>query len=64
MYPEASYSFDGTATVIPASLGKFIQLLNMPVIMIKTYGAFLHDPLYNGLQLRKVAYVNSNKFLS
>ena len=23
-------------------------------MMIKTDGAFLHDPLYNGLQLRKV----------
>lgn len=54
MYPEASYSFDGTATTLPKSLGKMIKLLNIPIVMIKTYGAFLHDPLYNNLQKRKV----------
>lgn len=53
MYPEASYSFDGTATPLPSSLGKCVKLLGVPVVMIRTYGAFLHDPLYNGLQLRK-----------
>ncbi len=54
MYPEASYSFDGTATVLPESLGKFIKLLGVPVVMITTEGAFSHDPLYNNLRLRKV----------
>ncbi len=54
MYPEASYSFDGTATPLPESLGKLIKKLAVPVIMIKTYGAFAHDPLYNNLQTRKV----------
>lgn len=54
MYPEASYSFDGTETPLPDSLGKCIKLLKVPVIMIRTHGAFLRDPLYNGLQLRKV----------
>lgn len=54
MYPEASYSFDGTATPLPSSLGKCIKLLNVPVIMIKTDGAFARDPLYNNLQLRDV----------
>ena len=53
MYPEASYSFDGTETPLPDSLGKCIKLLKVPVIMLRTYGAFLRDPLYNGLQLRK-----------
>lgn len=53
MYPEASYSFDGTATTLPAGLGKCIKLLGIPVVMIKTKGAFLRDPLYNCLQLRK-----------
>ena len=53
MYPEASYSFDGTQTPLPDSLGKCIKLLKVPVIMIRTHGAFLRDPLYNGLQLRK-----------
>ena len=54
MYPEASYSFDGTATTLPESLGKLIKKLAVPVIMIKTYGAFALDPLYNNLQARKV----------
>lgn len=54
MYPEASYSFDGTATPLPESLGKCLKLLGVPVIMIRTYGAFSRDPLYNGLRLRNV----------
>lgn len=53
MYPEASYSFDGTETPLPVGMGKFVKLLNIPVVMIKTEGAFLRDPLYNGLQKRK-----------
>lgn len=52
MYPEASYSFDGTATPLPESLGKCIKLLKVPVVMIKTTGAFTRDPLYNMLQIR------------
>ncbi len=54
MYPEASYSFDGTETPLPDSLGKCMKLLKVPVVMIRTNGAFLRDPLYNGLQLRKI----------
>ena len=54
MYPEASYSFDGTATPLPKSVGKCLKLLNVPVIMVRTQGAFLRDPLYNNLQPRKV----------
>ena len=53
MFPEASYSFDGTETPLPKSLGKCVKLLKVPVIMIKTEGAFLRDPLYNNLQKRK-----------
>lgn len=54
LYPEASYSFDGTATPLPRSLGKLLKKLAVPVVMIKTSGAFLRDPLYNMLQLRDV----------
>ena len=54
MYPEAGYSFDGTATTLPESLGKCIKKLKVPVVMINTYGAFTRDPLYNMLQIRKV----------
>lgn len=55
LYPEASYSFDGTATPLPDSLPKCLKFLNVPVIFIETKGAFHRDPLYNGLRLRKVA---------
>lgn len=54
MFPEASYSFDGTATPLPDSLGKCLKILGVPVVMIRTYGAFARDPLYNNLQLRQV----------
>lgn len=52
MYPEASYTFDGTATPLPESLGKCIKTLKVPVVMIRTFGAFQRDPLYNNLQVR------------
>ena len=53
MYPEASYSFDGTATPLPESLGRCIKMMCMPVVVIISDGAYLRDPLYNNLQLRK-----------
>lgn len=54
MFPEASYSFDGTQTPLPESLGKCLKILKVPVVIIRTEGAFARDPLYNNLQLRKV----------
>ncbi|MBQ8006100.1 MAG: 1-acyl-sn-glycerol-3-phosphate acyltransferase [Lachnospiraceae bacterium] len=54
MYPEASYSFDGTATRLPRKLGVLFKALKVPVVMITTYGSFARDPLYNNLQKRKV----------
>lgn len=54
MFPEASYSFDGTATPLPESLGKCLKMLGVPMVIIRTYGAFARDPLYNNLKLRKV----------
>lgn len=53
MFPEASYSFDGTETPLPASIGKIVKLLGVPVVLIRTKGAFLRDPLYNNLQKRR-----------
>lgn len=54
MYPEAGYSFDGCAGPLPDSLGRCIKLLGVPVVMIRTDGAFTHIPLYNNLRQRKV----------
>ena len=54
LYPEASYSFDGTATRLPRRMGVLFKRLKVPVVMITTYGAFARDPLYNNLQKRNV----------
>ena len=63
MYPEASYSFDGTATTLPDSLGSCIKMLSVPVVMVRTYGAYTRDPLYNGLRSRKVDVSADVKYL-
>ena len=63
MYPEASYSFDGTATPLPDSIGRFIKMLGVPVVMIRTYGAFTRQPLYNCLRKRKVEVSAEMKYL-
>jgi len=54
MFPEAGYSFDGTATVLPRKLGVLLKKLDVPVVHIQTWGAFARQPLYNLLKLRKV----------
>ena len=54
MYPEASYSFDGTATPLPRKMGILLKKLGVPVVCVITSGAFGRDPLYNMLQKRKV----------
>ena len=53
MYPEACYSFDGTATTLPAKMGILLKKYGVPVIMIETFGAFGRNPLYNELQIRR-----------
>ena len=55
MYPEACYSFDGTSTTLGDNLGKFVKMMGVPLVMIRTYGAFTRDPLYNNLQKRRVS---------
>ena len=54
MYPEAGYSLDGTATILPRRMGVLFKSLDVPVIMITTFGSFTRDPLYNNLQKRKL----------
>ena len=54
MYPEASYSFDGTATPLPRKMGVLLKKLGVPVVTVITQGAFARQPLYNGLRKRKV----------
>jgi 1-acyl-sn-glycerol-3-phosphate acyltransferase len=61
MYPEAGYTFDGTTTTLPESLGKLVKVLGYPIVMIETHGAFLRDPLYNGLRIRDVK-ISADKY--
>ena len=53
LFPEAGYSLDGLTTVIPKSLASLIKKMNVPVVSVITDGAFLRQPLYNNLHLRK-----------
>ena len=59
MYPEASYSFDGTCTALPRKMGVLLKKFDVPVIMIETFGAFSRNPLYNELQVRKGVKVSA-----
>ena len=54
MYPEAGYSFDGTATALPRKMGVLMKRLGVPVVTVITKGAFARDPLYNMLNIRDV----------
>ena len=54
MYPEASYTFDGTATPLPRKMGVLLKRLGVPVVTVITQGAFARQPLYNCLRKRKV----------
>ncbi|MBQ7374012.1 MAG: 1-acyl-sn-glycerol-3-phosphate acyltransferase [Clostridia bacterium] len=54
LYPEAGYSFDGTTTTLPKSLGALAKKLGAPIVTIISDGAYLYDPLYNELKKRKV----------
>lgn len=63
IFPEAGYSFDGTATVFPDTISKLTKMLGVPVVSIHTDGAFTRDPLYNNLQRRKVNVSATEKLL-
>lgn len=54
MYPEAVYSFDGTSSTLPDSLGAFLKRQKVPVVTMIANGAFLREPLYNMIRHRKV----------
>ena len=63
MYPEASYSFDGTATTLPRKMGVLLKKYDVPVIMIETFGLFGRNPLYNELQIRKDQKVHAKAYV-
>ena len=63
MYPEAGYSFDGTATTLPRKFGVLLKKLGVPVIMIETFGLYGRNPLYNELQVRKDQKVSAKAYV-
>lgn len=63
LFPEAGYSIDGTSTALPDSVGSLVKMLGIPVVMIRTYGAFARDPLYNNLQVRDVNVTATEEFI-
>ena len=64
LFPEAGYTFDGTCTTMPiATTASLIKMLSIPVVMIRSYGAFTRDPLYNNLQRRKVNVSASEEYI-
>lgn len=63
MFPEAGYSFDGTATTLPSSLGGLVKILKVPVVTMISYGNFLKNPLYNELQIRRADVGATVKYL-
>ncbi len=63
IFPEAGYSFDGKATVVPDTISRLAKMLGIPVVSIHTDGAFSRDPLYNNLQVRKVNVSATEKLL-
>jgi len=46
LYPEARYSFVGTTSILPDSLGKLIKLAKCPVVVLKFGGHHLQMPAW------------------
>jgi len=63
LFPEAGYTFDGTTTTLPETLGAFVKMLGIPVVMIETHGAFARQPLYNNLRKRRVKVSAEMRYL-
>ena len=54
MYPEARYSPGGHTSYLPDSLGKLIRMNKVPVVVAIHHGDYLHSPVWNFRQKRKV----------
>lgn len=47
LYPEARYANVGISSKLPASVGKMIKLLKVPVVVINMQGNYLQSPIWN-----------------
>lgn len=48
VFPESHYSYDGTTSRIPDSLGKMCKLMKRPVAVLRMKGNFITVPQWNG----------------
>ena len=55
LYPEARYANVGTSSELPASTGKLVKLLGVPLVTINMKGNYLQSPIWN---LKKRSGVN------
>ena len=53
IYPEARYTFDGTQSYIPPSVGKMAKLLKVPVVLLIAEGNFICCPQWNKDKFKK-----------
>jgi len=58
LFPEARYSLCGTSAILPASLGKMVQKMNVPVVTLMMHGHHINSPFWN-VGSRKVKPVES-----
>jgi ribosomal protein S27AE len=58
LFPEARYSLCGTFSVLPASLGKMVRKMNIPVVTLIMHGHHINSPFWN-VGNRKVKPVES-----
>ncbi|MDR2822868.1 MAG: hypothetical protein LBV58_04980 [Acholeplasmatales bacterium] len=54
VFPEARYTMVGRTSILPDSLGKFIKLLNIPVIVQLNHGHHLVNPTWGNQKKRKL----------
>ena len=47
LFPEAKYTLCGTPNVLPASLGKMIRQMNIPVVSLIMHGHHINSPFWN-----------------
>jgi transcription elongation factor Elf1 len=46
LFPEARYSLCGTQSGLPASLGKMIKMMNIPVVTLMMHGHHINSPFW------------------
>ena len=47
LYPEARYANVGTSSELPASTGKLVKMLGVPLVTINMKGNYLQSPIWN-----------------